>query len=126
MTVVSTSTSFARAITSKYCVNQTVAICASRFSGPRYSSANESENVRGSRKCCAVPMWLRKRSSSRIDSDSVGRGKESSVFGNSGAGESMGFEAWAVETEVLAGDCWPKRDRTWDANAGRSEEHTSE
>lgn len=118
MTVVSMSTSFARAMTSKYCVNHTVAICASRFSGPRYNSANESENVRGSRKCCAVPMWLRKRSSSRIDSVSDGREKESSVLGKSGIGESMGFEVWAVETEVLAGDCWPKRDRTWDANAG--------
>lgn len=105
-------------MTSRYCVNHTVAICASRVSGPLYNSASESENVRGSRKCCAVPMWFRKRSSSRIDSASDGRANGSVVLVNSGTGESMGFDACAVETDVLAGDCWPKRDRTWDANAG--------
>lgn len=50
-TVVLTSASFASAMTSKYCVNHRVETSASLECESLYSSATESEKVRGSKKC---------------------------------------------------------------------------
>src|SRR5690606_16934511 len=110
--------SFASAMTSRYCVNHTVEICASLEWESLYSRATESEKARASRKCCAVPIWVRKRSRRRSDSASDGRGNWICELCCSANGVPMSVALVAVRTEPDVGACRSKRDLTWDAKTG--------